>query len=64
MVAAALKDCYNSSKAAGTPLKLRVFVAGRNRLENVGAAALAEVFKVSIVVTLWVPGLLMDQQGG
>lgn len=48
MIAAALKDCYKSSVAAKTPLKLRVFVGGRNRLENEGATALAECFKVII----------------
>ncbi|XP_046606636.1 ran GTPase-activating protein 1 isoform X1 [Neodiprion virginianus] len=47
MLAKALLDCHeNSSKEnVGTaPLALRVFIAGRNRLENDGAAALAEVF--------------------
>ena len=29
------------------PLKLKVFVAGRNRLENQGAAALAKAFTVT-----------------
>lgn len=45
MLAQALTDCYTASIAAGTPLKLKVFVAGRNRLENEGARALAQVFK-------------------
>lgn len=44
MLAEALLSCIDSSTAAGTPLALRVFVAGRNRLENDGAKALAKVF--------------------
>lgn len=44
MLADALMSCYESSSAAGTPLALRVFVAGRNRLENDGTKALARVF--------------------
>ncbi|KAJ8953992.1 hypothetical protein NQ318_004283 [Aromia moschata] len=52
LLAAALTDCYNSSKENGKPLALRVFVAGRNRLENEGAKSLAQVFKVSFVVVL------------
>lgn len=46
LLASALTDCYNQSKSQGKPLKLRVFIAGRNRLENEGAKALAEVFKM------------------
>lgn len=49
MLAEALKDCYKTSKAAGQPLALKVFIAGRNRLENEGATALAEVFEVVIM---------------
>ncbi|KAL1130778.1 hypothetical protein AAG570_012019 [Ranatra chinensis] len=45
MLASALMECYNKSKEDGTPLCLRVFIAGRNRLENEGATALAAVFK-------------------
>lgn len=47
LLASALMDCYNNSKTLGTPLALKVFIAGRNRLENDGAKALAEVFRVS-----------------
>lgn len=47
LLASALLDCYNCSKKEGKPLALKVFIAGRNRLENEGAKALAEVFKVS-----------------
>lgn len=46
LLADALLDCFNSSKAEGKPLALKVFIAGRNRLENDGAKALAQVFKV------------------
>ncbi|XP_044732347.1 ran GTPase-activating protein 1 [Chrysoperla carnea] len=45
LLAKALMDCYNNSKTSGSPLALKVFIAGRNRLENDGATALAEVFK-------------------
>lgn len=45
MLAQALLDCHAASVRAGTPLQLRVFIAGRNRLENDGAKALAKVFE-------------------
>ncbi|KAG7189790.1 hypothetical protein KM043_017452 [Ampulex compressa] len=46
MLAQALLDCYeNSSKVGNQPLALKVFIAGRNRLENEGAQALAAVFE-------------------
>lgn len=44
MLANALNDCVAASERAGTPLQLKVFIAGRNRLENEGAKALANVF--------------------
>ncbi|XP_055377299.1 ran GTPase-activating protein [Condylostylus longicornis] len=44
MLADALLSCHESSVKAGKPLKLKVFIAGRNRLENEGAKALAKVF--------------------
>lgn len=47
MLAQALKDCLEASKNAGTPLALKTFIVGRNRLENEGAFALAEFFKVT-----------------
>ncbi|XP_077057163.1 ran GTPase-activating protein 1b [Siphateles boraxobius] len=46
VLASALTECYKQSSAAGSPLKLKVFIAGRNRLENNGATALAKAFKV------------------
>lgn len=39
--------CHRQSSAVGAPLKLRVFIAGRNRLENDGARALANAFQVT-----------------
>ncbi|XP_068980096.1 ran GTPase-activating protein 1-like [Bombus flavifrons] len=46
ILAKALLDCYNNSFQGGSPaLALKVFVAGRNRLENDGAKALASVFE-------------------
>lgn len=46
LLASALTDCYKCSKQQGKCLALKVFIAGRNRLENEGAKALAEVFKL------------------
>lgn len=46
MLAQALTECHAASLNAGTPLKLKVFIAGRNRLENDGAKALAKVFGI------------------
>ncbi|XP_066138424.1 ran GTPase-activating protein 1 isoform X1 [Euwallacea fornicatus] len=45
LLANALTECYEQSKKDSKPLALRVFIAGRNRLENEGAIALAKVFK-------------------
>ncbi|KAK7097883.1 hypothetical protein V1264_004794 [Littorina saxatilis] len=45
MLAECLLECHKSSVAAGKPLALKVFVSGRNRLENEGATALAAAFK-------------------
>lgn len=44
MLAKSLTYCYNKSVEAGTPMELRVFAAGRNRLENEGAKALSAIF--------------------
>lgn len=46
ILAAALTECYKQSSSQGNPLKLKVFVAGRNRLENDGATALAQAFQL------------------
>ncbi|KAK3559597.1 hypothetical protein QTP86_013564 [Hemibagrus guttatus] len=46
ILASALTECYKQSSATGSPLKLKVFVAGRNRLENDGATALSQAFKL------------------
>lgn len=45
MLAQALSDCLTASKSAGTPLAMKTFIVGRNRLENEGAFALSEFFK-------------------
>ncbi|XP_036321813.1 ran GTPase-activating protein [Rhagoletis pomonella] len=44
MLSKAILDCHKSSVAAGTPLQLKIFIAGRNRLENDGAKAIAKIF--------------------
>ncbi|XP_052892298.1 ran GTPase-activating protein [Anopheles moucheti] len=44
MLAEALLEGHKASKKVGKPLALRVFIAGRNRLENAGAKALSETF--------------------
>ncbi|XP_078723411.1 ran GTPase-activating protein 1 isoform X2 [Lampetra fluviatilis] len=44
ILAEALSECHRASASEGKPLALRVFVAGRNRLENDGASALAKAF--------------------
>ncbi|XP_056433669.1 ran GTPase-activating protein 1-like [Gadus chalcogrammus] len=46
ILAEALTECHRRSSALGAPLRLRVFIAGRNRLENEGASALAKAFKL------------------
>lgn len=45
LMAEALITCHQKSSKEGKPLALKVFIAGRNRLENPGAIALAEAFK-------------------
>uniref|UniRef100_UPI00358EE50B ran GTPase-activating protein 1-like n=1 Tax=Myxine glutinosa TaxID=7769 RepID=UPI00358EE50B len=45
ILAEALLECQKGARAANQPMVLRVFVAGRNRLENDGATALAEALK-------------------
>ncbi|KAI1886713.1 hypothetical protein AGOR_G00198630 [Albula goreensis] len=46
ILAAALTECHKQSSVLGAPLALKVFIAGRNRLENEGATALAKAFKL------------------
>ncbi|KAM6897514.1 ran GTPase-activating protein 1b [Xenentodon cancila] len=46
ILAEALTECHRQSSALGAPLRLRVFIAGRNRLENEGASALAKAFQL------------------
>uniref|UniRef100_A0A3B3S988 Ran GTPase activating protein 1 n=1 Tax=Paramormyrops kingsleyae TaxID=1676925 RepID=A0A3B3S988_9TELE len=47
ILAAALMECHKQSSAVGSPLSLKIFIAGRNRLENDGATALAQAFQVT-----------------
>jgi len=42
----AFMECHKSSLAAGKHFALKVFISGRNRLEDPGAKALSEAFKV------------------
>ena len=53
MLAQVLDDTYEMSSKKGTPLKLKVFVSGRGRLENEGAEALSKVFKVRLQDVRW-----------
>ncbi|XP_041863885.1 ran GTPase-activating protein 1a isoform X2 [Melanotaenia boesemani] len=46
ILASSLTQCYKKSSVEGNPLSLKVFVAGRNRLENDGATALAQAFQL------------------
>ncbi|XP_003961408.3 ran GTPase-activating protein 1b [Takifugu rubripes] len=46
ILAEALIECHRRSTEVGAPFRLRVFVAGRNRLENEGARALAKAFQL------------------
>uniref|UniRef100_A0A3Q1F125 RAN GTPase activating protein 1a n=1 Tax=Acanthochromis polyacanthus TaxID=80966 RepID=A0A3Q1F125_9TELE len=46
ILAASLMQCHKKSSSDGTPLSLKVFIAGRNRLENDGATALAQAFQL------------------
>ncbi|CAI9576712.1 unnamed protein product [Staurois parvus] len=46
ILAAALIEAHRKSSSLGKPLALKMFVAGRNRLENDGATALAEAFQL------------------
>ncbi|XP_072561157.1 ran GTPase-activating protein 1-like [Paramormyrops kingsleyae] len=46
ILAAALMECHKQSSAVGSPLSLKIFIAGRNRLENDGATALAQAFQM------------------
>ena len=47
MLSRALLNCHQSAAEAGDKFALEEFTSGRNRLENEGAKAMAEVFEVS-----------------
>lgn len=56
IVAEALFECYENSVNAGTPLQLKVFMAGGNQLCNGGARSFAQVFrKVRTLEQVWMP---------
>lgn len=46
MLADAMCKCVENSIKDGNPLKLKIFVCGRNRLENEGAKAVSRFFKM------------------
>ena len=50
MLSRALLDCHQETADSGGKFCLEVFEAGRNRLENEGATALAAVFEVSCLL--------------
>lgn len=45
MLSKALIDLHDNAQKAGSPLQLRVFIGGRNRLENTGAKAMSNAFR-------------------
>lgn len=51
ILADALIKCHKKSSATGAPLSLKMFIAGRNRLENEGAKALAKAFQVHCLLS-------------
>ncbi|VDO98798.1 unnamed protein product [Soboliphyme baturini] len=56
IVARALLECQRRATARGTRMQLTTFSAGRNRLENTGAVALAKAFKaIAILEDLSLP---------
>lgn len=46
MLADAMCKCVENSRRDGSPLNLKIFVCGRNRLENEGAIAVSRFFKM------------------
>ncbi|XP_065835094.1 ran GTPase-activating protein 1-like [Oscarella lobularis] len=46
LLAQGLIDCHRNASGAGETFALAAFVSGRNRLENEGAIALAEAFRI------------------
>ncbi|KAJ1372254.1 hypothetical protein KIN20_034358 [Parelaphostrongylus tenuis] len=46
MIASCLLECHRNAARDGAHFKLKTFIAGRNRLEDPGAKALAEAFTV------------------
>lgn len=46
LLSEAFIKCHESSSLAGCPFALKVFISGRNRLEDEGAKALSKAFKI------------------
>jgi len=46
LLSEAFIQCHESSSLCGTPFALKVFISGRNRLEDEGAKALSKAFKI------------------
>ena len=46
LLSEAFIQCHASSSLAGSPFALKVFISGRNRLEDEGAKALSKAFKI------------------
>ena len=46
LLSRALLNCHEAAASAGHKFALEEFTSGRNRLENEGARAMAEVFEV------------------
>lgn len=49
MLSKAMLECFAEAQREGSRFALEVFQSGRNRLENEGAIALAEVFQVTCI---------------
>ena len=49
ILARALLECHEEASKEGHKFALEVFQSGRNRLENEGATALAQVFQVLLL---------------
>jgi len=46
LLSEAFIKCHETSSLSGTPFALKVFISGRNRLEDEGAKALSKAFKI------------------
>ena len=53
ILAGALLECHEEASKEGHKFALEVFQSGRNRLEDVGATALAQVFQVLLFIIVF-----------